>query len=220
MRAGHRLSLISAFAVLSTYAGAQTLPWPTDPPRAGGAAPGGAVAPAAPAAPMAMPMTRPAPMAMPMPGGAAPMGGGFGAPPAFGGAEPPCMPEFLKLRADVEQKGRATKALSDRKPSREEACKQLTLYSAAEGKWAKFTEANVASCGIPREVAQQLKTMHERTDQMRKAVCATGPAAAGPGPAAPSLSDALGTARLPMPESTKSGGGSTFDTLSGNILQK
>jgi hypothetical protein len=145
------------------------------------------------------------------------MGGGFGAPPPSGGAEPPCMPEFLKLREDVEKKSRTAKAISEHKPSREDMCKQVTIVSAAEAKWAKFAEANVASCGIPREVAQQLKTMHDHTDQMKKALCATGPAVA---PVAPSLSDALGTARLPMPETTKSGGGSTLDTLNGNILQK
>jgi hypothetical protein len=206
MRAGHRLSLISAFAVLSTCVYAQTLPWPPpEAPRSGSGAP--PTAPAAPAAPMGMPMP-----------GAAPMGGGFAAPQPFGAAEPPCMPEFFKLRHDVEQKAQAFKALTERKPpSRDDLCKQITLVSAAQAKWTKFAAANVASCGIPREVAQQLKVQNDRADQTKKAICAAGPAAA---PSAPSLSDALGTARLPMPESTKSSGGSTLDTLSGNILQK
>ena len=139
-------------------------------------------------------------------------GGGFG-----GGAEPACMPEFIKLREDFEKKGRAAKAVMEHKPSREDACKQIMTVYAAEAKWVKFTEANAASCGIPPEVPQQLKVRHGHTDQARKALCAPGPAAA---PVAPSLSDALGTARLPMPETTKSGGGSTLDTLNGNILQK
>jgi hypothetical protein len=128
------------------------------------------------------------------------------------------MPEFFKLREDMEQKSRVFKGLTERKPpSREALCKQMTLVSAAMVKWVKFTEANVASCGIPREVAQQLKVQNEHADQAKKALCTAGPAV---GPAAPSLSDALGTARLPMPETTKSSGGSTLDTLSGNILQK
>jgi hypothetical protein len=228
MRAS-RFSLIAALAALGTcQAVAQTLPWPTDPPRAGGGAPGAQGAPGAPAAPVAPPAPMAMPKPMPMLGGAAPMGGGFagaGAPMGggpmgggFGGAEPPCMPEFFRLREDVAEKSRAFKTLSERKPpSREALCKQMTLVSAAMAKWVKFTEANVASCGIPGEVGQQLKVQHEHADQMKKAVCATGPAAA---PVAPSLSDALGTARLPMPETTKSGGGSTLDTLNGNILQK
>jgi hypothetical protein len=148
------------------------------------------------------------------PGGPPMGGGGFG-----GGAEPSCMPEFTKLREDFEKKGRAAKAVMEHKPSREEACKQIMTVYAAEAKWVKFTEANVAGCGIPRGVADQLKTMHEHTEQLRKNVCAPGPAAAA-GPSGPSLSDALGTSRLPVPETTKSGGGSTLDTLSGNVLQK
>ena len=147
------------------------------------------------------------------------MGGGLGAPPAFGGGQqPPCAAEFFKMREDVEKKGSVFKGLTEHKPpSREALCKQMTLVSAAMAKWAKFAETNVASCGIPREVAQQLKVQNEHAGETKKALCAAGPAAA---PVAPSLSDALGTARLPMPETTKSGGGSTLDTLNGNILQK
>lgn len=144
--------------------------------------------------------------------GGAPMGGG-----GLGGAEPPCMPDFVKLKEEYQKKSLAAKAVAERKPSREEMCKQVTIVSVAEAKWVKFAEANVAGCGIPRGVADQLKTLHDRTEQMRKNICAAGPAAA---PSAPSLSDALGTSRLPMPETTKSSGGSTLDTLSGNILQK
>jgi hypothetical protein len=142
------------------------------------------------------------------------------APPAspFGGAggEPPCMAEFTKMREDVQKKGIAAKAAGERKPTREEMCKHITVYAVAEAKWVKFTESNVTACGIPREVAQQLKTMHGRTEQNREKICAPGAAA---GPVAPSLSDALGTTRLPMPETTKSGSG-TLDTLTGNAIQK
>jgi len=158
------------------------------------------------------------------PGGMAPMGGGFpgGTVPTgggFGGAQPPpCAAEFFKMREDVEKKGSVFKGLTEHKaPSREALCKQMTLVSAAMAKWAKFAEVSVANCGIPREIAQQLKVQNEHADQTKKALCAAGQAA---GPATPSLSDALGTARLPMPESTKSSGGSTLDTLNGNILQK
>ena len=38
------------------------------------------------------------------------------------------------------------------------------------------------------------------------------------GPAAPSLSDALGTTKLPTPQTTKTGNG-TLDTLTGNAIQ-
>ena len=128
---------------------------------------------------------------------------------------PPCMAEFSKLRDDVQNKGLAAKAAGQRKVSREEMCKYITTYSAAELKWVKYTEANVKSCGIPAEVVSQLKQVHSNTEQTKEKICAAGPTAAGP----PSLSDALGTTRLPTPETTKSGSG-TLDTLTGSAIHR
>ena len=179
----------------------QTLPWPTDPPKAGGPTPwpGDRAVPASPApAPMA-PMT-----AVP----ASPFGGGGG------GGAPPCIAEFAKLRDDVQKRGLAAKAAGQRKVSREEMCKHITAYSAAELKWVKYTETNVQTCGIPAEVVQQLKQVHTNTEQTREKICAAAPAAAPP-----SLSDALGTSRLPTPDTKKSAGG-TLDTLTGSALAR
>jgi len=142
-----------------------------------------------------------------MPPQASPFGGG-------GGGMPPCMAEFSKLRDDVQKRGLAAKAAGQRKVSREEMCKHITAYSAAELKWVKYTEANVTSCGIPAEVVTQLKQVHTNTEQTKEKICAAGPAAAPP-----SLSDALGTSRLPTPETTKSGSG-TLDTLTGSVIQR
>ena len=139
---------------------------------------------------------------------ASPFGGG-------GGQPPPCMVEFTKLREDVQKKGLAAKAAGQRKVSREEMCKHITAYSVAELKWVKYSETNVTTCGIPAEVVQQLKQVHTNTEQTKEKICAAGPAAAGP----PSLSDALGTTKLPTPETTKSGSG-TLDTLTGNAIQR
>jgi len=133
-----------------------------------------------------------------------------------GGGTPPCMAEFAKLRDDVQKRGLAAKAAGQRKVSREEMCKHITAYSAAELKWVKYTEANVTSCGIPAEVAQQLKQVHSNTEQTKEKICTAGP---GPTAAPPSLSDALGTSRLPTPETTKSGNG-TLDTLTGSALAR
>ena len=69
--------------------------------------------------------------------------------PPGGGAPPPCLAEFLRLREDVDKKGRTAKAASEHKATREEMCKHITAYAAAELKWVKFTEANTAACGIP-----------------------------------------------------------------------
>lgn len=203
MRASHRLCLIFAFAALTAVpAGAQPLPWPTDQPKPGGTAPWPAAAPApAPMMPMAPPQA--------MSPQASPFGGG--------GGMPPCLAEFTKLREDVEKKGAAAKAAGEHKATREEMCKHIQVYAAAELKWVKFTETNSAGCGIPPQVSQQLKQVHVHTEQTKEKICAAGPAG-GPA-AAPSLSDALGTTRLPTPETTRTGGG-TLDTLTGNAIQR
>jgi hypothetical protein len=208
MGIGQRLSLIFAVAVLpASQAFAQTLPWPTDSPRTAAPAPWpGSGAPAA--APM------PAPAMSPMGAGPPPQASPFGG--GGGGGMPPCMAEFGKLRDDVQKRGLAAKAAGQRKVSREEMCKHITAYSAAELKWVKYTETNVTSCGIPAEVVAQLKQVHGNTEQTKEKICAAGPAAAAP---PPSLSDALGTTRLPTPETTKSGSG-TLDTLTGPAIQR
>src|SRR5262249_36993600 len=128
----------------------------------------------------------------------------------------PCMAEFAKLRDDVQKKGLAAKAASQRKVSRDEMCKHITTYSAAELKWVKYTEANVTSCGIPGEVVQQLKQAHTNTEQTKERICST---AGGPAAGPPSLSDARGTTRLPTPETTKGGSG-TLDTLTGSAIRR
>jgi hypothetical protein len=209
MGAGHRLSLIFALAVLpACLASAQTRPWPTDAPQGGQQAnPAWPDAGAPAAAPATAPLASPAPMMLP----------GYGTPDLAAAPQGPaaaCIAEFTKLREDVEKRGKAARAASERKASREEMCKHITGYSTAEQKWYKFTEENTTKCGIPPQIAQQLKTMHTHTEQTRANVCS--PAAAGPAP--PSLADALGTTRLPTPETTKTGSG-TLDTLTGNAIQ-
>jgi len=207
MGTGQRRLLIVAVMMLTVCPAAaqQTLPWPTDSPRA--------ASPAAPwpgeRAPSGSPM--PAPAMSPM-GAPPPMASPFGG----GGGMPPCMTEFARLREDVQKRGLAAKAAGQRKVSREEMCKHITAYSAAELKWVKYTEGNITSCGIPAEVAQQLKQVHSNTEQTKEKICTAGP---GPTAAPPSLSDALGTSRLPTPETTKSGSG-TLDTLTGSAIAR
>jgi hypothetical protein len=137
--------------------------------------------------------------------------------PGFGAPAPPpgmqeCLVDFTKLREDVEKRGKAAKTASERKATREEMCKLITVYAAAESKWAKFTKENQAKCGIPPQIVTQLETARSSSDQTRERIC-NAPAAP-----APSLSDALGTTRLPTPETTKTGSG-TLDTLTGNAIQ-
>ncbi len=139
-------------------------------------------------------------------------GGGMG---GGGGGPPPCLAEFTKLREDVEKKGLAAKAAGQKHAPREEMCKLITTYAAAEAKWVKFTETGVQSCGIPAQIATQLTKVHTNTEQTREKVCAAGPGPGGP----PSLSEALGTTRLAAPEAAKAGNG-TLDTLTGSAIRQ
>jgi hypothetical protein len=157
--------------------------------------------------------------------GAAPLAGtGFGpapAPPKQGGAPPPqCMQEFMPLRAEAEQKGKLLKAASDRHASAEDACKLIKSYGAAESKMISYIEKNSTKCGIPAEVGEQLKKGHKNTETMTQKVCGVAQQAQARGPAGPSLSDMLGTSTA-LPEATPTKkGGSTFDTLNGNVLSR
>jgi hypothetical protein len=126
----------------------------------------------------------------------------------------------MRLRDETQKRAEALKAFGERKPTREEMCKHIQGYAAVEGKWVKYAKDHVTSCGIPKEVVQQIQTSHSRTLTARKNICSGGP---GPGvaaaPAAPSLSDALGTSRLPVPDTTRTGRG-TLDTLTGNAIAR
>ena len=84
----------------------------------------------------------------------------------------------------------------------------------------KYVETNSAKCGIPPQIADQLRTGHKNTEKMQKQVCGIAQQAQAQRPAGPSLSDVLGSsAALPEAQPVKKGG-STFDTLNGNVLAR
>jgi hypothetical protein len=162
--------------------------------------------------------------------GAAPMMGGGGsfaqpAPPSQmggggGGPSQACMNGFLPLREDAEKKGKMIKAASDRHAPPDEACKLIRNYGQAELKMISYIESHQAKCGIPAQVGDQMKAGHKNTDALANKVCGIAQQAATRGPAGPSLSEVLGSsAQLPEAMPTKKGG-STFDTLNGNVLTR
>jgi hypothetical protein len=153
--------------------------------------------------------------------GAAPVSSGFSGPPpqASGGADA-CMKGFVPLREEAEKRGKLIKAASDRKAPPDEACKLIGNFGQAELKMIKYVETNSAKCGIPPQIADQLKNGHKNTEKMQKQVCAVAQQAQARGPAGPSLSEVLGSsAALPEAQAVKKGG-STFDTLNGNVLAR
>ena len=185
-------------------------------------APAAAPANASPFPPVGGAPASAAPAPSPFPSaGAAPMGG-FGPPPQAptAGASDSCMKGFTPLREEAERRGKLIKAASDRKASPEEACKLIGNFGVAEVKMIKYIEANAQKCGIPPQIGDQLKAGHKNTEAMREKVCSVAQQMAQQkAAAAPSLSEALGSIQAPEAQSTRRGG-STFDTLNGNVLTR
>jgi hypothetical protein len=188
-------------------------------PLPGQASPSSPFPPAggAPASPF--PSTGAAPIAGAGGGG----GGGFGPPPGAappsGGPSEACMKGFMPLREDAEKRGKMIKAASERHAPPDEACKLIAAFSQAEVKMIKYVETNSAKCGIPPQIADQLKGGHKNTEAMQSKVCNVAEQIQKRGPSGPSLSDVLGTSAGPEVTTAKKGG-STFDTLNGNVLER
>jgi hypothetical protein len=141
--------------------------------------------------------------------------------PQAGGAQDACMKAFVPLREDAEKRGKMIKAASDHHAPPAEACKLIESFGQAELKMIKYIETNSAKCGIPPQIAEQLKGGHKNTEVMQKRVCDVAQQAQTRGPAGPTLSDVLGSSAA-LPEATPANkkGGSTFDTLNGNVLAR
>ena len=131
------------------------------------------------------------------------------------------MKGFIPLREEAERRGKLIKAAGERHAAPDEACKLIGSFGQAEAKMIKYVETYSAKCGIPPQIADQLKNGHKNTEAMQKKVCAVAQQGGQQrGPAAPSLSEVLGSsASLPEATATKKGG-STFDTLNGNVLTR
>jgi hypothetical protein len=82
-----------------------------------------------------------------------------------------CSSEFMPLREDAEKKGKMIKAASDRHAPRAEACELIANFGQAELKMIKYVEANTTKCGIPPQIAEQLKGGHKNTKAIQKKVC-------------------------------------------------
>ncbi len=95
-----------------------------------------------------------------------------------------CTKGFIPLREDAEKKGKLIKAAGDRHAAPEETCMLIASYAAAEIKMMNYVEANT-QCGIPAQVADQLKAAHKTTEALRMRVCAAAEQALHRGPRLP-----------------------------------
>jgi len=144
------------------------------------------------------------------------------APPSQAGPADACMNAFMPLREEAEKRGKLIKAASDRHAPPDEACKLIGNFSVAEVKMISYVEGHSAKCGIPPQVAEQLRAGHKNTEKMQKQVCNVAQQMQQhAAPAGPSLSEVLGSAAtVPEATTTTKKGGSTFDTLNGNVLTR
>jgi hypothetical protein len=130
------------------------------------------------------------------------------------------MKKFIPLREEAEKRGKMIKAASERKAPPDEACKLIKNFGQAENSMIRFIQTNSARCGIPPEVSEQMKTGHKNTENMQTKVCGVAQQMQQKGPAGPSLSEVLGSSAALPEVTTAKKGGSTFDTLNGNVLAR
>ena len=212
------LAVIAAWAVEANAQGAFPAPLPGQQAAPANASPFPPVNGAAPSTSFGQPSAFPSNGAAPLPGAgasAAPMG----PRPQASGPNDACMKGFVPLREEAEKRGKLIKAASERHAQPDEACKLIESFSKAELKMMEYVKLNSTKCGIPPQISEQMKKGHVATEAMMKKVC-TAAQAQQRGPAGPSLSEVLGSsAALPEATATKKGG-STFDTLNGNVLAR
>jgi hypothetical protein len=220
----HRLivPLTAALVALNAGQGFAQTPFPAPLPRQAAPASDPAFPPVNGSAPVAS--IGAAPSSFPVNGAAPLSGGAFERPPAppsqAGGPPEDCMKEFAPLREDAERRGKLIKVASERHATPEEACKLIGSFGQAEIKMIKYVETHASKCGIPPQIPEQLKNGHKNTENMQQKDCAAAQQAQQRGPAGPSLSEVLGSAAV-LPEATPTKkGGSTFDTLNGNVLTR
>ena len=131
------------------------------------------------------------------------------------------MKEFVPLREDAEKRGKLIKAASDRKAPPDEACKLIGSFGAAEVKMIKYVEANASQMRHP---GGGRRTDEERPQEHRSNAAeglrhrAADGAAEGGGRAQPERSAGLVVGVRKRTPTKK--GGSTFDTLNGNVLAR
>jgi hypothetical protein len=82
-----------------------------------------------------------------------------------------CSNGYLSLREEAERRGKLITAASDRHAPPAEACKLIGNFAQIEIKMIKYVEAHTASCGIPLQVSEKLKSGHKSTEAMQQKVC-------------------------------------------------
>ena len=138
----------------------------------------------------------------------------MGHAPGSSAGMPPCMQQFLPMRAEAEKRAGVLQAGINKKKTPPEICQLFRSFSDAV---VNYAVANQTGCGIPPDAVAQMKKNHAKTNEVRDKVCNV--AQQQPKAAGPNLGEALGFGSLPNAETTRAGTG-TLDSLSGNPLAR
>ncbi len=130
------------------------------------------------------------------------------------------MKGFVPLREEAERRGKMIKAASDRKAPPDEACKLIKNFGQAEMKMIHMSRPIPPNAEFRRRSPTSSRTATRTPRRCRSRSATSRSRRQTRGPAGPSLSEVLGSsAALPEAQAVKKGG-STFDTLNGNVLQR
>jgi hypothetical protein len=105
-------------------------------------------------------------------------------PPMVGPGDE-CRSGFASLRQEAEKRGGLIRAASERHAPPAEACQLIGNFGQAEIKMLNYVESHAATCGIPPQVSDQMRTGHRNTETMLKKVCAAAQQAQRGGPSGP-----------------------------------
>ena len=124
---------------------------------------------------------------------------------------------FPALREDAEKSAAQIRAAGERKAPREEVCPLFKSFAAKEAKMLKFLETNQTVCGVPPDVINQVKANHAKYGPQ------SATRSAPPGPPPRRRAESQRCARRTdhrRRHHRQAAGRGTFDTLTGNALQR
>lgn len=91
----------------------------------------------------------------------------------------------MPLREEMEKRGKLIKAASERRAPPDEACRLIASFSQAEVKMINYIDSNMTKCGIPAQIAEQMKSGHKNTEVLEKKVCTVAEQIQKRGPVGP-----------------------------------
>jgi len=128
---------------------------------------------------------------------------------------PAACAKFPALNDEAQKRANAVQTALKAKVERKEVCRLMTAFVASETEVLKFLVDNKTWCQIPDQAITNVKASHEKSLKFREVACTEQAK-----PRVPTLSDAIKSTPVDTSRNTRAGTGGTFDTLTGNPLQR